>query len=150
CRGNGRRESRVGGNGKLVQPARLSDDVSARDAGLRSSTITGSTKTSGDGSFAALNLSADTYTVCAVPGREYLFGSCNSSSVKLADQEYRTGIQIVLPRGSLVVITVKDPFKAIPTNFFLPGVIVGFGGYSRATYDTTRQAYTCLVLKGVL
>lgn len=119
-------------------------------------TVTGSTKTASDGSFAAGNIPADTYTVCADPPAGYqLLPSCewpapgSTSSVKLADNEDRTGIQIILRSGSLVVITVKDPLKATSTNFFLPGVIVGTGGYFRANYDTTRQAYTCLILKGI-
>ena len=118
-------------------------------------TIIGSAKTGSDGSFAALNLPADTYTVCAAPGGGYLLDSCewpapgSTSSVKLADNEDRTGIQIILRSGSLVVIRVKDPLNATSRSFFLPGVIVGTGGYFRANYDTTRQAYTCLILKGI-
>jgi uncharacterized protein (TIGR03437 family) len=118
-------------------------------------TIIGSAKTSSDGSFAALNLPADTYTVCAAPGGGYLLDSCewpspgSTSSVKLADNEDRTGIQIILRSGSLIVIRVMDPLNATSSNFFLPGVIVGAGGYFRANYDTIRQAYTCLILKGI-
>jgi uncharacterized protein (TIGR03437 family) len=44
---------------------------------------------------------------------------------------------------------VKDPLNATSTNFFLPGVIVGTGGDFGANYDTTRQAYTCLIPKGI-
>ena len=118
-------------------------------------TITGSAKTGSDGSFAVLNLPADTYTVCAAPGGGYLLDSCewpapgSTSSVKLANHEDRTGIQIILRSGSLVVVTVKDPLNATLRNFFLPGVIVGTGGYFRANYDATRHAYTCLILKGI-
>ena len=118
-------------------------------------TIIGSAKTGSDGRFAALNLPADTYTVCATPGGGYLLDSCewpapgSTSSVKLADNEDRTGIPIILRSGSLVVIRVKDPLNATSRNFFLPGVIAGTGGYFRANYDTTRQAYTCLILRGV-
>ena len=132
-------------------------------------TVTGSTKTASDGSFAAGNIPADTYTVCAGPPAGYqLLPSCDwpapgsTASVKLADNEDRTGIQIILQSGSLVVITVRDPQNAIvtattnlggpasTTNFFGPGCIVGTGGYYRANYDATRRAYTCLIPKGII
>ena len=39
--------------------------------------------------------------------------------------------------------------NATPTSFFLPGVIVGTGGYYRASYDPNRRAYTRLIPKGI-
>src|SRR5439155_26351418 len=96
-------------------------------------TVSGGTKTGADGSFAARNLSADTYTVCVDPPAPFpLPPSCEwpapgsaSPTFKLTENEDRTRLQIVLRSGSLVVITVKDPMSATATSFFLPGVIVG-------------------------
>ena len=107
-------------------------------------TITGSTKTGSDGSFAALNLSADSYTVCASPpAGAYFLDSCawpvtgSVSLVKLGENEDRTGVQILLRSASRVLITVRDPQNAIvaattsfgipvsSTNFFKPGCVVG-------------------------
>ena len=85
-------------------------------------TIIGSARTGPDQAFRA-DLPADTYTVCATPGGGYLLDSCewpapgSTSSVKLADSEDRTGIQIILRSGSLVVIRVKDPLNATSRSF---------------------------------
>lgn len=133
-------------------------------------TIAGSTKTASDGSFAALNLAADTYTICAGPPAlptGYLLDSCTwpvagaPGLVTLAENEAKSGLQIILRSGSLVVIAVSDPQNAIVTattsfglpasmtNFFRPGCVVGTGGYYGATYNANRQAYTCLIPKGI-
>ena len=118
-------------------------------------TVIGSTKTASDGSFAALNLLADTYTVCATPAEGYLLDSCewpvpgSSTGVKLMDNEDLTGTQILLRSGSLVVITVKDPLNALPKSFFGCGAVVGTGGYYGAAYDPNRHAYTSLIPKGI-
>ncbi len=121
------------------------------------STVAGSTKTAPDGIFAARNIPADTYTVCVDPPAGYqLLSSCEwpapgsaSATVKLTENEDRTGLQIILRSASLVVITVKDPMNATSMSFFLPGVIVGTGGYYRANYDPNRGAYTRLIPKGI-
>jgi len=119
-------------------------------------TVTGSTKTAPDGSFAALNLPADSYTVCASPPTgAYQLNSCawpvtgSISSVKLAENEDRTGVQILLRSGSLVVITVKDPLNALLKSFLLCGAVVGTGGYYGAAYDPIRHAYTTLIPRGI-
>ncbi len=115
-----------------------------------------------------MNLAADSYTVCAsAPAGTYYLDSCawpvagSVSSVKLAENENRTGVQMLLRSATLVVITVRDPQNAIvaattslgipasTTNFFLPGCVVGTGAYYRADYNATRQAYTCLIPKGI-
>lgn len=116
-------------------------------------TVSGSTETGSDGSFAARDLPADTYTVCVYPpaGSQFL-PPCEWGAavvITLAENEDRIGIQVILRSGSLVVITVKDPMNAASTSFFLPSVIVGSGGYYRANYDTNRQAYTRLIPKSI-
>ena len=121
-------------------------------------TITGSTKTASDGSFAALNIAADTYTICAGPPAlptGYLLDSCewplagNPGLITLTENEDQSGLQIILRSGSLVAITIRDPTNSLSTNFFLPSCVVGTGGYYRADYDSNRQAYTCVIPKGI-
>ena len=155
CRADRRWESGVGGDRTLEQSGRLCADASAWDTGLRSP----------DDNRIGQDGFRREFCRAQSPGR-HVHGLCSSwrrvsldscewpapgstSSVKLADNEDRTGIQIILRSGSLVVIRVKDPLNATSRGFFLPGVIVGTGGYFRANYDTTRQAYTCLILKGI-
>ena len=85
----------------------------------------------------------------------YLLGSCawpvsgSISSVKLADNEDRAGVQILLQSGSLVVITVKDPLNGLSLSFFSCGAVVGTGGYYGAAYDPDRHAYTTLIPRGI-
>jgi hypothetical protein len=118
-------------------------------------TVSGSTKTDSNGSFSADNLPPDTYTVCAYPPPGYQLDSCgwpapgSISQITLAQNEDRTGVDITLLTGSLVVLTVNDPLNATSTSFFLPGVIVGTGGYYKANFDSTRRAYTRLIPKGI-
>ena len=119
-------------------------------------TIIGSTKTASDGSFAALNLPADSYTVCAsAPAETYYLDSCawpvtgSVSLVKLGENEDRPGIQILLRSASLVVVTVKDPLNALSKSFFSCGAIVGTGGYYGAPYNPNRHAYTSLIPRGI-
>jgi uncharacterized protein (TIGR03437 family) len=118
-------------------------------------TVSGSTTTGSDGSFAALNLPAGTYSLCTYPNGGNLLDSCtwpvagSTSTVTLANNQDLTGLLIFLQSGSLVVITVRDPLNALSTNFFLPSVVVGTGAFYRATYDPNRHAYTSLILEGI-
>lgn len=112
-------------------------------------TVTGSATTGPDGGFAAVNLPADTYIVCASPpSGGNLLGSC-APAVTLANNQDLTGLLIFLQSGSLVVITVRDPLNALSANFFLPSVLVGTGAFYRATYDPNRHAYTALIIEGI-
>lgn len=129
-------------------------DFAPRLARLFPPTVSGATSTASDGTFSALNLPADTYTVCVDPpsGSQFL-PSCGGWSftpaITLANGENRTGLQILLLTGSLVVLTVHDPLNALSQSFFLPGVVSGTGGYYRANYDSTRAAYTRLIPQGI-
>jgi uncharacterized protein (TIGR03437 family) len=120
-------------------------------------TITGSAITASDGSFAASNLPAETYFVCAYPVRENQLSSCDwlgfgetgPARVTLTDNQNLNGLKYVLRSGSRLVMRVEDPRNAVATSVFLPGVVVGTGAYYRADYDTNRLAYTVLMPKGV-
>jgi len=115
-------------------------------------TVTGSTTTGPDGSFAALNLSADTDSLCAYVTGGNLLGSC-TPNFEFTNNEALTGLLIFLQSGSLVVITVRDPLNALSTDFFGPSIVVPGPGGSLAfygpAYDPNRRAYTLLMPQGI-
>src|SRR5262249_30561281 len=106
-----------------------------------------------DGSFAALNLSADSYTFCASPpAGAYYLNSCLSGSehlIKLGENEDRTDVKILLRSASLVVITVKDPLNALSKSSFSCSV-VGSGIYYAAPYNPNRHNCTAWIPRGIL
>ena len=122
------------------------------------STVAGVTRTGSDGSFAcAQSPRGHVHRLCESPRR-----ASTSFLVRMGGPRQRPGKnQADGKRGpglacessckaqSLVVITVDDPTNALSTSFFLPGVVVGTGGYFRANYDSNRRAYTRLIAKGI-
>ena len=115
--------------------------------------VTGFTRTASDGTFAAENLPADTYTLCvSPPDASRLLSSCEYApirTIELGENEERANVQIVLRSGSLVVLTVKDPLNATAASFLRPFVVLGESSYYIITYDSARQAFTRLIPKGL-
>lgn len=118
-------------------------------------TVSGSATTALDGSFAANNLPADTYSICVNPVAANQLPPCEwpgdtgPTSITLTANQNVTGLTLILRTGSLVAITVNDPQNALSKNFFSTGVIVGSGGYYGAPYNPSLHAYTRLVPKGI-
>ena len=90
-RADGRWRPSIGSDGTLEQPIRLYPIVSTRDAGSRAPNGNRIDKDGFRRKFAALDLPADTYTVCATPAEGYLLDSCewpvpgSATGVKLMD-----------------------------------------------------------------
>lgn len=58
-------------------------------------------------------------------------------------------LKLILRRGSLLVISVKDEANAVSKSFLNVGIIFGASVYAGTQFDPIRQAYTLLMPMGV-
>jgi uncharacterized protein (TIGR03437 family) len=120
-------------------------------------TVNGSTKTGNDGDFLAADLPADFYYLCAGPVEANQLGTCDwigvgnsgPTSVDLTNNQQMDNLRLILRRGTLLVVHVKDETNATSRSHFGVGIVFGNGAFLGLRFDASRQAYTIVMPRGI-